>query len=264
MTKPLHPIARAMREVLGPLHSTLTRYMLRAGLMLAVADGESGGAVPAGDPPLMGGDIAPAGDAKPAEGAPAGDAKPAEGEAKPAEGEAKPGDKPADKPAVPEKYEFKAPEGFEKLDDEVVGKFDPVFRELGLSNDQAQKLIDLAPALIGKHATAAAEAATAKLAEDLGYKDAQTWADQIRNDKDIGGDKLAESMAVVLKARDTFAPPELVQMLKTTPLGNHPAMFRMFHAIGKAISEDGFVPGGKARTPTADAKGLYGASQMNP
>lgn len=241
------------------LHNLLTRYLRAMGLMLML-DGEGAGAAPAPAPtgaaPLMGGDVGdpPGGETKPAEG----ETKPSAGETKPAEGETKPGDKP--EPKAPEKYEFKAPEGFEKLDEEVLGKFDPVFRELDLTTEQAQKLIDLAPALIGKHATAAVE----KTIADLGYTDAAGWADQIRNDPEIGGEKLAESMAVVLKARDAFAPPALVKMLKTTPLGNHPDVFRMFHAIGKAISEDGYVPGGKTRTATADAQGLYAASKMNP
>jgi hypothetical protein len=51
--------------------------------------------------------------------------------------------KPEDKKSVvPEKYEFKAPEGFE-FDAAMVDKATPIFKELGLSQDGAQKLIDL-------------------------------------------------------------------------------------------------------------------------
>ncbi|MDD1107598.1 peptidase, partial [Klebsiella pneumoniae] len=47
---------------------------------------------------------------------------------------------------APEKYEFTAPEGAE-LDSKAVELFEPVARELGLSNDQAQKLAGLWPQL---------------------------------------------------------------------------------------------------------------------
>jgi len=54
---------------------------------------------------------------------------------------------------------------------------------------------------------------------------------------------------VVRAARDQFASPELRKLLETTPLGNHPEMLRLFFRVGKAITPDGYVPGGKTRTP---------------
>lgn len=212
------------------------------------------------DPPADGGtpDGQPQGDAgaKPAEGA----AKPTD-PPKPGDGQQKQDDKPAAK--APEKYEFKAPEGFE-LDTEMLTKFDPVLRELDLSQEQAQKLIDFAPEFIGKHVQAAAEATYSKVLKDLGYEAVRDWVGQAKADKEFGGDKLQENLAVINRARDQFASPELIQMLKSTPLGNNPEMLRLFYRIGKQITPDGYMPGGKTASTSNDAQRLYDASQMNP
>jgi hypothetical protein len=48
------------------------------------------------------------------------------------------------KAAVPETYELTVPEGFEKLDADAVAAATPVFKELGLSNEQANKLMPVA------------------------------------------------------------------------------------------------------------------------
>ncbi len=64
--------------------------------------------------------------------------------------------KPADKPAeekdqkqegAPEKYEFTVGEGVE-LDTEALKDFEPVARDLNLTNEQAQKLVDAYPKIL--------------------------------------------------------------------------------------------------------------------
>ena len=189
----------------------------------------SAGAAPGGQP---------TGDAKPAEGQASAEGKPAEGEAKPAEGEKKPEDKPAAK--APEKYEFKPIEGFE-LDTELVGEFTPILKDLDLTQEQADKLMAFAPRLVEK----TIDTAVAKTLEDIGYAGAKDWPGQVKADKEYGGEKLAENVGLAKRARDQFATPELRKMLETTPLGNHPEVVRLFYRIGKVISEDGYVPGGK-------------------
>jgi hypothetical protein len=48
---------------------------------------------------------------------------------------------PAPKPATPESYSFKLPEGY-TLDPSVADKASALFKDAGLSNEQAQKLVD--------------------------------------------------------------------------------------------------------------------------
>lgn len=155
------------------------------------------------------------------------------------EGEAR----PADKPTAPEQYEFKAPEGV-KLDDAVVAEFSAVAKELGLPQDAAQKVIDkLAPKIAAQNAQAF-EAAI-KSASD-------SWINAAKSDKEFGGEKLSENLAVAKKALDRFGTPELRKLLgaydpttnpQGTGLGNHPEIIRAFTRAGRAISEDKFVAG---------------------
>ena len=190
-------------------------------------------------------------DAKPADAA---DVKPADGESK--TDEAKADDKPA---GAPEKYEaFKAPEGYE-VDATLFDEFAPVLKELNLSQEQAQRVVDFAPKLI--EATQARTVGA--VFEQLGMADRPTWAASLKTDKEFGGDKLAENLAVANKAVQAFGSPALNAILNKTGLGNHPEMVRAFYKVGLQIKEDGFVPGG-ASGSGPDARRLFNASQMNP
>lgn len=200
-----------------------------------------GGAAPAPSEPA-----APAADAQ----APAGDpAKPegdkpqpgAEGD-KPQDDKPADGDKPADKPddkkqepeGAPEKYEFTAGEGVE-LDTEALKDFEPVARELNLTNEQAQKLVDAYPKILAGVQQRQAEAWQAQT---------EQWAADVKADKEIGGDKLTANLSAAQRALEQFGDPELKEYLDSTGLGNHPALVKAFIKVGKAMSEDKVVTGG--------------------
>ena len=70
------------------------------------------------------------------------------------------------------------------------------------------------------------------------------WAEQTRNDKELGGANLPQTLGVARQALQQFASPELNQLLKDSGIGNHPEMVRFAYKIGKAISNDAVVTGG--------------------
>jgi len=181
-------------------------------------------------------------------------AKPADSTTTPAEPAA--AAKPAEEVnpvGAPETYEaFKAPEGF-ALDEQLLGEFTPVLKELNLSQDAAQKVMDFAPKLV----EATQQKTVATLLDQLGMKDVDGWAAASKADPEIGGEKFAENLGVAKKALDTFASPALKAVLKSTKLGDHPELLRAFFKVGKAISEDSFVAGGKTRTPVDPAVSFY-------
>lgn len=144
---------------------------------------------------------------------------------------------------VPETYDLKMPEGIE-LDQAAAEEFSAIAKELKLDNATAQRFADIA----AKQAQRQAEA-HAKLVE--------SWAEQVRTDKDIGGDKLPENLATAKKALDTFGSPELRDVLNSTGFGNHPAIIKAFYQVGKAISEDRFVTGKPPGAPTDPAQKLF-------
>ncbi|EHX1545265.1 peptidase [Escherichia coli] len=214
-----------------------------------------GGAAPAPSDPSAPAADAPAPAADPAK--PEGD-KPqtgAEGD-KPQDDKPADGDKPADKPAeeknqkqegAPEKYEFTAGEGVE-LDTEALKDFEPVARDLNLTNEQAQKLVDAYPKILAGVQQRQAEAWQAQT---------EQWAADVKADKEIGGDKLTANLSAAQRALDLFGTPELKEYLNTTGLGNHPDLVKTFVKIGKAMSEDGMVDGSNQGQRSA-AEVLYG------
>lgn len=137
---------------------------------------------------------------------------------------------------APEKYEFKATEGT-TFNEAVLGAYSEVAKELNLPQEAAQKILDKVSPVLAAQQTEAIQQAQA------------AWIDATKSDKEFGGEKLTENVAVAKKAIDAFGTPALTKLLNDTGLGNHPELIRVFYRAGKAISEARFVAG------SASAKG---------
>ncbi|HFD3888017.1 peptidase [Serratia nevei] len=150
------------------------------------------------------------------------------------------------KPAAPEKYEFTPPEG-QELDANVLAVFEPIAKELGLSQEQAQKLVDIYPQIQQQQAEAWS-------------KQVSDWGEQVKADKEIGGDKFNASVGAAQRALDQFGNQELREYLNASGLGNHPALVRFCAKVGKAMAEDSFVvPNQGGQRSAADI--LYGKKE---
>lgn len=148
---------------------------------------------------------------------------------------------------APEKYEFQAGEGVE-LDAEALKDFEPVARELNLTNEQAQKLVDAYPKILAGVQQRQTEAWQAQT---------EQWAADVKADKEVGGDKLTANLSAAQRALDQFGTPELREYLDGTGLGNHPELVKAFIKVGKAMSEDGVITGKESGQRSA-AEVLYG------
>ena len=147
-------------------------------------------------------------------------------------------------PAVPESYEFSMPEGI-ALDKAASNEFSAVAKELKLDQATAQKVADVGIKM-------------AQRQQEVFESTKTAWAEQARTDKDIGGDKFDQSMAVALKTLNSFGSPELKEVLNASGLGNHPAVIKLLVNAGKAISEDGLVIGSpKSASPGDTASKLF-------
>jgi hypothetical protein len=169
----------------------------------------------------------------------------------PVEGEApKEGDKPPEE-AKPVEYELKVPEGV-KLEGESLDALKAFAKERGLSQADAQALTDMG--------VKQAQAFQAQLVEH-GKQVAEQWTTATKTDKEFGGDKLGENLAIAKQALDTFGSKELKTLLNDSGLGNHPEIIRAFYRAGKAISEDRRLVTGAAaqknRDDTPVANRLY-------
>ncbi len=138
---------------------------------------------------------------------------------------------------APEAYaDFSLPEGME-LDSTVLEQAVPVFKELGLSQDQAQKLIDF-------------EAQRVQASQDAQVESfnqlKQDWLTQAKSDDEIGGEKFDENVADAKSFIDAFGTPELKTLLNEYGVGNHPEIIRAFARAGKLVKEDSPGNGGQA------------------
>lgn len=215
----------------------------------AAADGGDGGAPaattdnPVADPVKDGGAEHPEGNEKP-DGEKSAEELSAEKDAKEkADKEASEKAEKDKKPAVPEKYEFAAPEG-QELDANALAVFEPIAKELGLTQEQAQKLVDIYPQIQQQQA-------------EVWSKQVADWGEQVKADKEIGGDKFNASVGAAQRALDQFGNPELREYLQVSGLGNHPALVRFCAKVGKSMAEDSFVvPNQGGQRSAADI--LYG------
>lgn len=141
--------------------------------------------------------------------------------------------------------DFTMPEGVQ-MDAAAVASFSTVARDLNMSQEAAQTMIDkMAPAMASRQAELITQARN-------------DWATAATSDKEFGGDNLQANLAVAKQAMDQFGSPELRTLLNESGLGNHPEIIRAFYRAGKAISEDGFVGGrGGAEASSDPAKRLF-------
>lgn len=226
----------------------MTPMERRAGRFLRAPD--HGAADPA---PAPSADPAPAADPAPVDPAPAADPAPADPAAPAAadpdddDGTALGGkqpEEPADPnapkepeaPAVPEAYELTAPEGM-TIDADLLEEATPIFKEAGLSNDQANAILPAAKSLMDK-----TQAATVQSMIDAGNQQRKAWLDEAKADAEIGGNKWDASLHSAGRGLDALGHPEgspFRQALNETGFGNHPEMIRIFAKIGSMVGEDG-------------------------
>lgn len=181
----------------------------------------------------------------------------AETEAKP--GETKPEDKKPEAPqGAPEKYEpFTLPEGFQ-ADDKFMEAAQARFKELGLTQEAAQGLVDM----YTERARADAEAPF------NAYKaQRETWRSEIVSDPTIGDGKdnlKPEVRATLAKAIDSLGEESaraFREALDFTGIGDNPAFIRGLYALAQGRVEGGHVrgngPATQANARPSAAQALY-------
>lgn len=157
-------------------------------------------------------------------------------------------------PVVPETYDLSL-EGVE-LDAALVEEATPIFKELGLTNDQANALLPLAPKLMAQ-----AQEATMQRLIEAGAQQRQQWLEATKADPDIGGAKMEETTHLAAKGLDAIGFVEghpFRKALTESGFGNHPDMIRMARRLGELVGEDGdFVRAGAGSTTTDPLNELY-------
>jgi len=165
-----------------------------------------------------------------------------------------------DPSGVPEKYEFKLPDGY-AMNEETGKEVDSLFREIGLDQPSAQKLMDF-------YIAKSNEAAEAPF--NLWTETQKQWVDEIKADPVIGK-RLPEVKATVSRAIDGLGDPKLAadfrQAMDITGAGNNPAFVRAFYRLAQQVTEGHHVSGkgpSEAGQQAPDAKPRTAATTLYP
>ena len=161
----------------------------------------------------------------------------------------------------PENYDYSSvnlPEGM-KLDEELLTEFNPLAKELNLSNDSANKLMALGVKLAQKNAATFKEAT-----EQAAIAEKNSYLEQLNNDKELNvlnTDDYNKYLDVANQGYNAVATKEFKAFVNAKGLTHHPEFIKVFHKIGELCS-DSSIP--DAKLPPSVEKSaadiLYGNS----
>lgn len=142
---------------------------------------------------------------------------------------------------VPDQYTFDAPEGVE-LDEARLEVFKEKAKELGFSQKQFQQILEYDL----ERSQAAQQEAVSAWNERV-----DGWRQAAKADKEFGGEAYESNVKVAKSAIDKFADAELKALLKSPSednpeglaIGNHPAMLRFLHRVGKMLADPELILG---------------------
>lgn len=161
------------------------------------------------------------------------------------------GGKPGENAGVESEYKLDVPKDV-AVDQADLDAFTSLVKDAKVSPETAQKLLDFEVKRL--------QAAQEKLAATV-----QQWRDEIKADKEIGGDKLDENLSVARKVFQTYFDPDTVKMAAISGFGDHPGVVRGFIKLAKALSEDTLhAAGGAPKSGSRPASDEDLALQMFP
>lgn len=132
-------------------------------------------------------------------------------------------------PVIPDKYEFKLPEG-QFIDEGLVTAITPILKELSMTQEGASKLVGAVSAF----AVADENAKQAKFESDF-----KQWeADNLAAAKKMWGNDYDANLAISQSAIARFLSNDGKVKLKNSGLGNDPEFLKAFYQVGKMIQED--------------------------
>lgn len=145
------------------------------------------------------------------------------------------GEEPAD--GVPETYEpFQVADGV-TMDEGLIERAAPVFKELGLPQAGAQKLVDLWAGVVSDAAQA----------DERALQDYNAaLIRRVKEDPMLGGPALKQNLATAKRAIERFGSGELDRLLQETGFGNQPEVLRFLVKVGKFDADDRLERGGQA------------------
>lgn len=164
-------------------------------------------------------------------------AKPAPEPAKPAEAAPATPETPPEEAAPPTYEKFNLPEGI-TLQEEQLGNYVKILGEHKAPQELGQKLLDFHLGEIARLQKAASDAQ-----HDVFNRTREEWVDQIKSDPDLGGNRFHTALRTAASVIEQYGgtpeqQAELRAALNYTGAGDHPALVRLLHNIGKSLTTE--------------------------
>ena len=131
---------------------------------------------------------------------------------------------------VPEKYELTIPEE-SFLDSSITDEIAATAKERGLSNEDAQTMLEDRSKAVASHIDGLEKALDKTHAE---------WEKEVKDDPNLGGDNYTETGELTFRAGQ-FLGEEFVKTMESTGLGKNIAIVRAMRKLGKAIGDDKLI-----------------------
>jgi hypothetical protein len=150
----------------------------------------------------------------------------------------KPKPKAEPRPGAPEKYDWKI-DGDPQRVEALTKTLEPMARKLGLSNDEIHGVYD-----------------TFKGIAEKGKNDViKQWATALETDKEFGGDKLEETLALAQSVVDQYGDDDFRGLIEQSGLRHNPAVLKLLARVAKDVGGDRLprVPDQKVKSGTGDA-----------
>lgn len=154
-------------------------------------------------------------------------------------------------PVVPEKYDFKLPEG-SPLTQAHMDRAAVYAKTLGLTQEKAQELVTRDSEMVKEFVSGQ---------EQEFKRTTEQWRTDVENDKELGGANYKETVALASRAFEQYATPEFKKVLDETGFGNHPELVRTFSKIGKAMDSGRLILGGNAQGTKSIEEIMYPTKQ---
>lgn len=149
-------------------------------------------------------------------------------------------------------YDLKMPEN-SLLSESAVDEIAQVAKEQGLSNDQAQKFLDMQSAAISDFQ---------QRMETSHHEQVESWGEEIRADKYLGGENLGKNAELAKRAVSELVGDDFLNELDETGYGNHPKLFKLLVSVGKQMYADDLVlAGAQSNQPASMADVFYPTSK---
>lgn len=148
-------------------------------------------------------------------------------------------------PAAPIAYDLK-PSKPDSIPAAAIAQVADIAKELGLTQESAQKLLARHEATFTAHQAALAEQQA---------KQSDAWYDELAADKEFGGDKLTKTTDDAKRGFATLSEAER-QSIIDAGYANNPILVKLLARHGATLGE-GSMGGRSARIPANDLRSIY-------